>query len=151
MFFPVHQAIMLRIASMAFDPRNPALASYVELLTRLVSDGEYSDPCITERLLNSGIGRLGEKALDYMVFFVAPALVARPQITPFARFKLLTALWCRYGRRTEEFELEKHDQLLRWFILALFGRHVTPDEVETWSKRCGPPLPPATAQSGSRL
>jgi hypothetical protein len=33
----------------------------------------------------------------------------------------------------------------------LFGRHVTPDEVETWSKRCGPPLPPATAQSGSRL
>ncbi|RXW24839.1 hypothetical protein EST38_g994 [Candolleomyces aberdarensis] len=119
----VRQTIMLRIASMAFGPETLALVGHVELLSRLLSDG-----------------RLGEKATDYMTLFLAPALVARPQLAPY-RLKILTALWCRYGRRTLEDtdapeKNVKHKELLEWFTLALFGRHATGHEATTWRTRC---------------
>ncbi|RXW17402.1 hypothetical protein EST38_g8457 [Candolleomyces aberdarensis] len=115
----VRQTIMLRIASMAFGPETLALEGHVELLSRLISDG-----------------RLGEKATDYLTLFLAPALVARPQPASY-RLKVLTALWLGYGQRTLEAgdvpeKTVENKELLEWFTLALFGRHVTEHEASTW-------------------
>jgi hypothetical protein len=41
---------------------------------------------------------LGQKATDYILLFVAPVLVTRPQLAHF-KFEILSALWCLYSRK----------------------------------------------------
>ena len=51
------------------------------------------------RILKLDIGRLGKEATDYIMLFLAPAFVTRPQLTP-SRWEILTTLWCIYTRKT---------------------------------------------------
>jgi hypothetical protein len=68
-----------------------------------------------------------------VMLLVASALVTRPHLAAH-RFKILTALWCRY-KDVSEAALQQ-EQLVDWFTFGLFGRHTTVREVETWSKGC---------------
>jgi hypothetical protein len=86
-------------------------------------------------------GRLGktelETATDYMMLFLGPALVTRSELAPH-RFKLLTALWSRYGQTIldpAKLPMEQKDLLLDWFKLAVFGQHITDSERTTWQRR----------------
>ncbi|RXW12735.1 hypothetical protein EST38_g13119 [Candolleomyces aberdarensis] len=130
------QTITLRIASVALDPENPAGVAHVELLSRLISDG-----------------RLHEMATDYLMLFLAPPLLTRPQLAPY-KLEILTALWCRYASARHVLSLPTNDDelvemgedrgdrdntrqtLLDWFTLALFGRHVIRHEADIWKERC---------------
>ncbi|RXW24841.1 hypothetical protein EST38_g998 [Candolleomyces aberdarensis] len=150
------QAITLRIASVILDPENPALEAHVELLSHLASDGAYSLIVgITAHRLKCEIGRLHGMATDYLMLFLAPPLLTRPELAHY-KLEILTALWCRYasgpnclsaptsgdapvkieGDEEDEEREKARQKLLEWSTLALFGRHVMEHEANTWKERC---------------
>ncbi|KAJ2933121.1 hypothetical protein H1R20_g3955, partial [Candolleomyces eurysporus] len=146
------QTITLRIASVALDPENPDLVAHVELLSRLISDGAYSLIVgIAVHWLKCKIGRLHGMATDYMMLFLAPPLLTRPELAPY-KLEILIALWCRYADAQHFPSLVMNDApvkigegkddsdntrqtLLEWFTLALFGRHVIQYEATIWKER----------------
>ena len=148
------QTITLRIASVALEPEHPDLVAHVELLSRLISDGAFSLILGTTALwLKCKIGRLHGMATDYLMLFLAPPLLTRPQLAPY-KLKILTALWCRYASARHCLSLPTNDDapvtmgedkdgrdntrqtVLEWFTLALFGRHVMQHEAKIWRERC---------------
>jgi len=86
-------------------------------------------------MLRIFVERFEDDATDYMVLFVASAIVTRTRNTHL-QFKVLTALWCYYGRRDPVFYGSSQKDLITWFTYSLFGRHATPHEVTMWTLRC---------------
>lgn len=82
--------------------------------------------------------------MDRVMLFLGATMATRLKPADAShRFKILTALWCRYRSATiiptptqdGDETLEQND-LVAWFTLALFGRHARVDEVQEWLKRC---------------
>ncbi|TEB39584.1 hypothetical protein FA13DRAFT_10714 [Coprinellus micaceus] len=117
------RTMSLEIVSLAFGTSDVSLLGHCELLSQLLSDGRFE-----------------HEPTDKVMLFAASAMMTRPDFAPY-RFKISTALCCRYGSDTAfqapETAEGNQDALVEWFTLALFGRHATVREVEKWLERCG--------------
>ncbi|RXW20538.1 hypothetical protein EST38_g5335 [Candolleomyces aberdarensis] len=133
----IRQVVSLGIASAVFASGNTKLSvGLSELLHRLICDG-------TEKPSSFAIGlysnqekteRFKDEATDYMMLFLASALASTAPVNDQYRYKILTGLWCCYGSKT--LDGSASETLVKWFTLALFGRHATTHEVTTWRSGC---------------
>ncbi|KAJ3538621.1 hypothetical protein NMY22_g5091 [Coprinellus aureogranulatus] len=126
----VRRTISLQIISLAFGTDTSSLQGHTELLARLIADDCRMD------------SRFTSEPIDNVILFLTSAMITRPNLAHY-RFEILPALWCHYGRKSiipvnhdTEGEVAEQNDLVVWFILALFGRHATDREVMEWSKRC---------------
>ncbi|KAF9457675.1 armadillo-type protein [Collybia nuda] len=105
----------------------------LDLLSRLIIDKRFDQ----------------REASDHVALSVTLVLLMQPHTASF-RFRTATALWCNYG----SFYVGRQDAnfpeyLVELFLFTIFGRHVTPDEVNKW-RLMGYPLSPI-ADSGSTV
>jgi hypothetical protein len=84
------------------------------------------------KLLTYFSGRFTNESSDYVMLSVASALLMRPQLANF-QFQVATALWYNYRGVHLGFKGENvPEDLVNWFIFALFGHHVILKEVVMW-------------------
>ncbi|KAF8976809.1 hypothetical protein BDQ17DRAFT_1384449 [Cyathus striatus] len=107
----VRKAILSQIISLSTSPGNHSFKGYITLLSRLILDQ-----------------RLKTEPLDYVTILLACTLVRQPRLH--LRFQVASALWCYYNKLVDESTIP--DDLVSWFTIALFGRHATKMEVDSW-------------------
>ncbi|KAJ3545862.1 hypothetical protein NMY22_g2274 [Coprinellus aureogranulatus] len=121
----VRRRISLEIITLALGKEGKdirVLQGNAALLARLISDGRFED-----------------KATDNAVLFLASTMLTRPELLPY-RFEISTGLWCRYRGRdftdiAPSSDSDPSDDFVGLFILALFGGHVSEEEVNPFLER----------------
>lgn len=78
-----------------------------------------------------------QEPTDLLMLLLLPTVLARQQFMPF-RTITLNALWVwnskefTWGSEVPHFPTD----VVEWFKFALFGKHATAYEVQTWCSRC---------------
>ncbi|KAF8993223.1 armadillo-type protein [Cyathus striatus] len=125
----VRKEILSQIVFMGVSPEIRSFKGYISLLSRLLIDQ-----------------RLGKEPIDYIIVILVSTLVKQPRLQHL-QFQVVSALRYYYSEvAAEQISSSKFpDDLMRWFKLALFGRHATLSEVSTWNSLSSKWLPEVEA------